>query len=188
MQKPLAGRKVAILVGNGFEEMQMTDCQRALIAAGAAPKIVSTANGLVNGWHGKGWGHYHPVDQQVGETLAADFDMLLLPSGERSLTKLLETAHTTRIIRGFRDAGKPVAAIGSGIDLLVAADRVVGLELSLNETSREKAIAGGATVSEEPMLHSGPVLSATDAVDMPAFTAAMIEAFAKDGELVQSAA
>ena len=188
MQKPLAGRRVAILVGNGFEEMQMTDCQRALIGAGATVKIVSTANGLVNGWHGKGWGHYHPVDQQVAETLAADFDMLLLPSGERSLTKLLETAHTTRIIRGFRDAEKPVAAIGSGIDLLVAADRVVGLELSANEASREKTAAAGATISDEAMCQSGPMLSANDSVEMPVFVSAMIELFATGGQAIQNAA
>ena len=177
MQKPLAGRKVAILVGNGFEEIQMTDCQRALLGAGAAVKIVSTANGLVNGWQGKGWGHYHPVDQQVGETLAADFDMLVLPSGERSLTKLLETAHTSRIIRGFRDANKPIAAIGSGIDLLIAADRVLGLELSMNEASREKAIAAGAKVCEETMTVNANVLSAGDQVEIPAFVQQMLELF-----------
>ncbi len=188
MQKPLAGRKVAILVGNGFEEMQMTDCQRALIGAGAAVKIVSTANGLVNGWQGKGWGHYHPVDQQVGETLAADFDMLVLPSGERSLAKLLETAHTTRIIRGFRDGNKPVAAFGSGVDLLIAADRVMGLEISVNESSREKATAAGAQISEQPMTNTGVVLSATDLAEVPAFVQQMIELFASGGESIQNAA
>jgi protease I len=172
MQKPLAGRRVAILVGNGFEEMQMTDCQRALLAAGATVKIVSTANGLVNGWHGKGWGHYHPVDQQVSETLAADFDMLLLPSGERSLAKLLETAHTTRIIRGFRDASKPVAAIGTGIDLLKAAERAPDAEIA----------------AEQTMAISGCVLTATDTVDMTQFTAAMIELFANGEQLIQTAA
>ncbi len=188
MQKPLAGRKVAILVGNGFDEIQMTDCQRALLGAGAAVKVVSTANGLVNGWQGKGWGHYHPVDQQVGETLAADFDMLVLPGGERSLAKLLETAHTARIIRGFRDGGKPIASIGSGVDLLIAADRVSGLELSANETAREKAAAAGATVSTEPSLVNANVLTATDEVEIRVFVQQMLDLFAAHGEAMKSAA
>jgi protease I len=169
MQKPLAGRQVAILIGNGFDEIQMTDCQRALLGAGAAVKIVSTASGLVNGWHGQSWGHYYPVDKQVGETLAADFDMLYLPGGERSLAKLLETAHTTRIIRGFRDADKPVAAIGSGVDLLAASDRVTGLQVSANEASHEKIVAAGGGISANATTLDGSVLTAADSADLAAF-------------------
>ena len=187
MQKPLAGRKVAILVGNGFDEIPMTDCQRALLGAGATVKLVSTASGLVNGWQGNAWGHYYPVDQQVSETLAADFDMLYLPGGERSLAKLLETAHTLRIIRGFRDSGKPVAAIGSGVDLLVAADRVVGAEISIAEASQEKATAAGARLGTETMTHDNTMLTGTAETDVPAFIAATIELFSTTSSM-QSAA
>ena len=187
MQKPLAGRKVAILVANGFDEISMTDCQRALLGAGATIKLVSTAGGLVNGWHGAAWGHYYPVDQQVSETLAADFDMLLLPGGERSLIKLLETAHTARIVRGFRDADKPVAAIGSGVDLLIAADRVVGAEISVAEAGREKAEAVGARPSTEPMIQDGQRLTAAPEADLPAFIQHMLTMFG-DSSALQHAA
>ena len=187
MQKPLLGCKIAILVGNGFEEIQMTDCQRALLGAGATVKIVSTAPGLVNGWQDKGWGHYYPVDQQVSETLAADFDMLVLPGGERSLAKLLETAHTLRIIRGFRDTNKPISAIGSGIDLLAAADRIAGATISANEASREKAVSVGAQVSDESIAHDGVLLTARDDADLPSFIQQTIEMFASS-RTVQKAA
>jgi protease I len=187
MHKPLAGRKVAILIGNGFDEIQMTDCQRALLGAGAGVKIVSTAPGLVNGWQGKGWGHFYPVDQQVSETLAADFDMLYLPGGERSLGKLLETAHTKRIIRGFRDSGKPVAAIGSGIDLLAAADRLLGAEISANPGSADKAISAGAKIAAAPITCDGALLTARDDADLPAFVQQMLELFSSRDSM-QSAA
>ncbi len=172
MQKSLTGRKVAILVGNGFDEMQMTDCQRALLAAGATLKIISPAPGLVHGWQGNTWGHYHPVDQQTSETLAADFDMLLLPSGERSLAKLLETGHTLRIIRGFCDAQKPIAAIGSGIAMLKESGRIEGVET--------------ATAEENPKL-AGTVLTATDTIAMPAFIEAMLALFAGETSLKTAA-
>jgi protease I len=177
MQKSLTGRKVAILVGNGFDEMQMTDCQRALLGAGATLKIISPAPGLVHGWQGSskgegGWGHYHPVDHQTSETLAADFDMLLLPSGERSLAKLLETGHTLRIIRGFRDAGKPVAAIGSGISLLKEAGRLEGV-----------TVAGG----EDIIKIDGNILTATDTVEMKGFIEAMLTLFAGEESLKTAA-
>ncbi len=188
MHKPLAGRKVAILIGNGFDEVQMTDMQRALIAAGASPKIISTSNGLVNGWQGAGWGHYYPVDQQVSETLAADFDMLVLPDGERSLAKLLQTAHSLRIVRGFRDAGKPVAAVGFGGSLIVEAGRADGLEMVVDEASRAKAEAAGAKLSDETMVTADNVMTAASTADMPLFIENMLALFATANDVMKSAA
>ena len=187
MHKPLAGRNIAILIGNGFDEIQMTDGQRALLAAGSTPKIVSTASGLVNGWQGNGWGHYYPVDMQVGETLAADFDMLFLPGGERSVTKLLETAHTLRIVRGFRDGNKPIAAIGSSVELLMTAQRLAGATVSVAENLREKAIAADAKISDEDLSIDGCLMTANDTVEIARFTQKMIELFTTDLSL-QSAA
>src|SRR3546814_15118488 len=85
MDHPLAGKTVAILVANGFEELEMTEPQRALLGAGATLKLVSPEQGLVNGWHGKAWGHYFPIDTQISEALAADFDALLVPGGKRGI-------------------------------------------------------------------------------------------------------
>jgi protease I len=188
MHKPLAGRKVAILVGNGFDEVQMTDMQRALLSAGAMPKIVSTSNGLVNGWQGSTWGHYYPVDQQVSETLAADFDMLVLPDGERSLTKLLQTAHSLRIVRGFRDASKPVAAVGFGASLIVEAGRAQGLEMVIEESMRAKAEAAGAKLSSDATIMDDNVMTAANTVDMPTFIESMLSFFANANDDMKSAA
>ena len=187
MHKPLAGRKIAILVGNGFDEIQMTDCQRALLGAGATVKIVSPASGLVNGWQGKSWGHYYPVDQHVAQTLAADFDMLVLPGGERSVTKLLETAHTVRIIRGFRDADKPVAAIGTGVDLIAAADRLTGMTVSANASSHEALQAAGAQFAETSMNTDGRLFTATDEAVLAEMVQSIVSFFA-GGEALEHAA
>lgn len=75
MHKPLAGKNVAVLVASGFEEIQMTDAQKALLALGATVKLIGPES-LANGWHGDSWGHYFPVDAQISTTLSADFDML----------------------------------------------------------------------------------------------------------------
>ena len=124
MDQPLAGKTIAILVANGFEETEMTEPQRALLKTGATLKVLSPEQGLVNGWHGKAWGHYFPVDQQIAEVLAADFDMLILPGGERSVAKLAANPHIRRIVSSFMDGGKPVAAIDDGVSLLAVAQKV----------------------------------------------------------------
>ena len=72
--RPLDGKLVVILVANGFDETEFTEPQRRMIQAGATVKVASRANGLVNGWYENSWGHFFPVDADLAETLAIDFD------------------------------------------------------------------------------------------------------------------
>ncbi len=109
MSKPLSGVKIAILVANGFEEADMTATQRALAAAGAFAKIISPEPGLVNSWTGEAWGHHFAIDAQLNTALGADYAMLVIPGGTRSIDKLKLTAHTKRFIGSFMAAQKPVA-------------------------------------------------------------------------------
>ena len=90
-EKPLAGRTIAILVANGFDEVQFTGPQKHLIELGAAVKVVSRVKSLVNGWYEGNWGHFFPVNVDASETLAIDFDGLVIPGGIRSVDKLLNT-------------------------------------------------------------------------------------------------
>ena len=89
--RPLNGKHVAIMVANGFEETEFTEPQKRLLQAGATVKVVSRANGLVNGWYENTWGHFFPVDGDLAETLAIDFDGLIVPGGMRSWKNWLRT-------------------------------------------------------------------------------------------------
>ena len=106
--RPLNGKHVAIMVANGFEETEFTEPQKRLLQAGATVKVVSRANGLVNGWYENTWGHFFPVDGDLAETLAIDFDGLIVPGGMRSMEKLVEDAHAKRILAAFMRAETPV--------------------------------------------------------------------------------
>ena len=175
MQKPLAGKKIAVLIASGFEEIQMTEPQKALLALGATVKLVGP-EGLANGWHGDAWGHYFPVDAQISSMLSADYDMLIVPGGARSLVKLAQTPHTKRIVSAFIDDQKPVALIGHGVEVLVIADRAQGMNVTGAAESRAALEAGQSIWAEEPIHLSGNVLS-TDGADMPAFIAEMTNLF-----------
>lgn len=118
MSKSLIGTKIAILVANGFDQQDFTDIQKTLNAAGASLKVVSPDQGLVNGWEGSAWGHHFPVDQQLSSALGADFDMLVVPGGQRSMDKLKTTAHTKRFINSFMTSVKKVVMFGDAVGLL----------------------------------------------------------------------
>lgn len=188
MDQPLAGKTVAILVANGFEEIEMTEPQRALLAAGAKPKLISPEQGLVNGWHGKAWGHYFPIDAALSNALAADFDALLIPGGERGIEKLAGGAHTRRFIKGFMDGGKLVAAIGHAPMLLVGGERAAGRTVSCSPAVAEALEAAGAKIVEEPMVIDGNLITARSDVDLGVLKGAIVKLFIELGGNLQVAA
>lgn len=188
MDKPLQGKTIAILVANGFEETQMTEAQRALLKVGATLRTISPEQGLVNGWHGTAWGHYFPVDKPVGDVLAADFDMLLLPGGERSVAKLQQSAHTKRIVGHFIDAGKPIAAIDGGVALLALTGRLKNLTVAAPDTAHADLQAAGAAIAEEGVVVSAETLvTARGLDDLMAFVEQLVRTFVDAAALRKAA-
>ncbi len=126
MKKPLLGVKVAMLVANGFSEQDMTAAQKALIEAGANVRIVSPENGLVNSWDGQGWGHHFAVDAPLSTALSADYAIMVVPGGQRSVDKLNLTGHTKRFVSSFMNANKPAVIMDDALHLLVLTDTIKG--------------------------------------------------------------
>ncbi len=154
MQKPLAGMTVAILVANGFNEIEMTTFQRSVLEAGGKPQLVSVENSLVNGWRGSNWGLNHPVDKHLCDALAADYDILVIPGGVRSHDKLKNTAHSKRFIGGFMAAYKPVMAISDAVALMAGLDMLSGIMVTGPEANKESVVASGAVWSDNaPVIH-----------------------------------
>ena len=152
-EKLLDGRTVAILVSNGFDEVEFTDPQKRLIELGAAVKVVSRVKNLVNGWYEGNWGHFFPVHADVSDTLAIDFDGLIIPGGIRSVDKLFNDPHGKRILKAFLKADMPVLLIGDSVKLLIAIEQVVGISLTSSSTVKGDLIAASANwVDQEVML------------------------------------
>ena len=159
MSKPLTGSKIAILVANGFNEKDLTHTQRALQTYGANTRIIGMDNGLINSWTGEAWGHHFASDCALNSALAADFTMLVVPGGRRSIEKLKLTAHTRRFIGGFMDAGKPVAFYSEAVDLLAFAERAEGRQVACSEASVDILKSAGATISSETSIVDGNMIS-----------------------------
>lgn len=153
MNKTLMHEKVAILVANGFNEAEMVTAQKLLQKQGAYTRLISMDHGLVNSWTGTAWGHHFAADCVISTALAADFSMLLIPGGRRSVEKLKLTAHTQRFINGFLNAGKPLALMGDAIELLLN-----------NATARSRAVCGAEYLEQGAkaaglIWHNSPVLA-----------------------------
>jgi protease I len=110
----LNGLKVAILVTDGFEEVEMTEPRKALDEAGAETQLVSPEDGQVKAWKFTEWGDSFPVDMPLDSARPEGFDAILLPGGVINPDKLRMLAEAVAFAKAFFDAGKPVASICHG--------------------------------------------------------------------------
>jgi len=116
MASELNGIKVAILVANGFEQVEMTEPKQALEAAGAVVKVVSPEEGEVKGWNHTEWGNSFKVDVSLKDANADDYDALMLPGGVMNPDKLRLQSKAIEFEKHFVKAGKPIAAICHALD------------------------------------------------------------------------
>ena len=114
----LQGKKVAILVADGFEQVELTEPKAALDAAGAETRIVSPASQRVQGWNHFEKGDQFPVDVPLNDAHADRFDALLLPGGVANPDQLRTIPKAVSFIREFFDAGTPLFGICLGQQLL----------------------------------------------------------------------
>ena len=179
MQKKLNGTKVAILVANGFEQVELTEPKKALEEAGAQTEIVSPVEDEVQGWHHYDVGDNFPVDVQLEEANPADYDALLLPGGVANPDQLRMIPEAVEFVKSFFDAGKPVAAICHGPWTLIDADVVRGRQItSWPSLQTDLRNAGAKWVDEEVVTDNG-LITSRKPDDIPAFNQKMIEEFAE---------
>src|SRR5579862_3001092 len=178
MTQRLDGKRIAILVTDGFEQVELTEPRKALDLAGAQTQIVSPAEGKVKGWQEKQWGDELPVDVPLRDAGPEDYDGLLLPGGVMNADKLRTNPKAVRFVKAFFAAHKPVAAICHGPWMLVEANVVCGRTLtSWPSLLTDIRNADGNWVDQRVVVDHGLVTSRNPS-DIPAFNEKMIEEFA----------
>ena len=130
MAGKLDGKKVAILVADGFEQVEMTKPRGALEEAGAEIKIVSPKSGQIQGMHHLDKGDKFNVDLTLGEARPEEFDALMIPGGLANPDTLRSTPEAVEFTQHFFREGKPVAAICHAPWVLIDAGVVRGRTLT----------------------------------------------------------
>lgn len=186
MTKDLSGKRVAIVVTNGFEQIELTDPRDALEDAGASTDIVSIEDDEVKGWNHTEWGDRFAVDVPIDDADPDDYDALLLPGGVMNPDKLRRDERVQRFVKAFFEEGKPVAAICHGPWTLIDAGVVKGRRVTSYHTIQmDLKNAGAEWVDEEVVVDRGLVTSRKPD-DLPAFDAKMIEEFAEGRHAVRA--
>lgn len=184
----LKGKKVAILVTDGFEQVELVKPREALEQAGAKTQIVSPKDGKVRGWKFTEWGDELPVDVKLDQARAEDFDALLLPGGVINPDKLRMEPKAVDFVKSFFDADKPVAAICHGPWTIVEAGAARGRRIASWPSLKTDVRNAGAEWVDSEAVTDGNLVSARKPDDIPAFNRAMIQLFSQPAQRLRPAA
>ncbi len=122
------GKRIAALVGDGFEESELTEPRRALEDAGAIVTIVGIdekSRQKIRGKRGLDEGGSARAEELVADCTAEDFDALLIPGGT-SPDHIRTNKEVQRFVREFDTAKKPMFVICHGPQVLISAQVVRG--------------------------------------------------------------
>ncbi len=178
MANELKGKRVAILVTDGFEQIELTAPREALEKAGATCILIAPKDEVLS------FKHYDKADKFKCDLLlskagAADFDAVLLPGGVINADALRIEKKAQQFVQEIDRAGKPVAVICHGPWLLVSAGLVKGHTITSWPTLQDDLRNAGATWHDKECIRDGTWVSSRKPDDLPAFNREMVKLFAE---------
>lgn len=174
MSQDLSGKRVAILVADGFEQVEMTQPRKALEEAGAETDLISPAEGEVQSVIFSDKSDKFKVDVPLEAANAHDYDALVLPGGVANPDHLRMIPKAVQFVKTFFEEHKPVAAICHGPWMLVEADVVRGRNVTSWPSLRTDLRNAGARWTDESVVHDGNLVTSRKPDDLPAFNREMI--------------
>jgi protease I len=179
MERKLVGLRVAILIADGFEQVEMTKPRKALEEAGAITFLISPMKGKVRAWDLGNWGDEFEVDIPLAEANADDYDALLLPGGVMNPDHLRMLPHAVEFVKEMNRAESPIAVICHGPWTLINAEAVKGRTITSWPSLEVDLKNAGANWVDKPVVKDGNLVSSRKPDDIPLFNEAMIELFSK---------
>jgi protease I len=178
MDKRLDGKKIAVLVDMGFEQVELTEPVKALENAGASVFIISKHN-KIKAWAGKDWGDEFTADLLLDKAEAFEYDGLLLPGGVMNPDHLRINKEAVRFVKYFMESGKPIAAICHGPWTLIETGLLKGKELTSYPSIKTDLENAGAIWKDQEVVTFQGIVTSRKPADIPAFNKKMIEEFAE---------
>ena len=182
MTDELKGKTIAFLVATeGIEQVELTEPWKAVESAGGTPRLVAPEAGKVQAYNHLDKGDTFDVDVTVDEADVSTYDGLVLPGGVANPDQLRMNSTAVSFVKGFAEAGKPIAVICHGPWTLVEAGVVKGRTLtSWPSVQTDIRNAGGTWVDEEVHVDDngpGVIISSRKPDDLKAFCQELVDHF-----------
>jgi protease I len=170
--------RVAILLGDNFEQVEMTEPRKALDAVGARTTLISPVQGQIHGVaHDRDLQDTFAVELPLEQANPDDFDALLLPGGALNADSMRTLPHVQKFVRKVAQAGKPMAVICHAPWLLVSAGLVKGRTLTSYHTLQDDIRNAGGTWLDIEVVRDGNLVTSRQPSDIPAFNSEVLALF-----------
>jgi len=173
------GKRVAFLATDGVEQVELDRPWQAVTDAGGRPELVSLEAGEIQAFNHLDKGDRKRVDTTVADADPGSFDALILPGGVANGDFVRADDRAVQFVKGFADAGKPIAVICHGGWVLAEADVVRGKTMTSWPSLRTDLRNAGATWVDKEVVTDNGLVSSRNPDDLDAFCAKAVEEIAE---------
>jgi len=168
-------KKVAILTENGFEETELTSPKKAMENAGIQVYIISPQKGKVKAWAHDHWSIDVPVNVNLSDANSDDYDALMIPGGVMNPDLMRINKDCVQFAKDFMEAGKPVAAICHGPQLLIETGMLKGRKITSYPSIKTDLKNAGADWSDKEVVVDNGLITSRSPKDLEAFNKKLLE-------------
>jgi protease I len=164
--------KIALVLGQGFEDSEFRVPYDRLKEEGYEVEIIGVKAGEeLKGYKGK---ETVKVEKGIDRVKAEDYDALLIPGGQ-SPDHLRVDKRMVEFVKQFDQAGRLIAAVCHGPQLLIAAHLVKGRTLTAWQTIQDDLQQIGAQVKDEAVVKDRNWITSRKPDDLKQFSDAIVE-------------
>jgi protease I len=174
----LKGKRVAIIVTDGFEQIEMTSPREALEKAGATCVLIAPKDGQVQGFKHHDKSDKFKVDMTLDQANAADFDAVLLPGGVINADAIRIEKKAQQLVQEMDRARKPIAVICHGPWLLISAGLAKGRHMTSWPTLQDDLRNAGVEWEDKECIRDRNWVSSRKPDDLLVFNREMVSLFA----------
>ena len=171
----LAGKRIAILAENMYQEMELWVPYYRFKEEGAEVKVIG-AGGATS--YASKHGYPVSVDAQADQVSAVEFDAVIVPGGYAP-DMMRRHAPMVKLVREAAQQGKVVAAICHAGWMLVSAGILKGRKATCFFSIKDDLVAAGARWVDEEVVVDGNLITSRKPDDLPAFCRAIVAALSK---------
>ncbi|MFB6304818.1 MAG: type 1 glutamine amidotransferase domain-containing protein [Haloferacaceae archaeon] len=173
--------KGLIVTTDGFEDSEFSYPFYRLEEAGFEVDVATPGAEPVEGKHGYEFEADAGVEDHDPEWWAEKYDLLVVPGGGAPESLRTEAPEAADVVAAFDEAGKPIASICHGAQLLISAGIVEDREVTGYWPLEVDIENAGAEYVDEPAVVDDNLVTARYPADLPAFMQATFEVLGWDG-------
>ena len=169
----LRGKRIAILCGPDYEDMELQYPRYRLMEEGAEVVVAGIGEETYKGKKG----YPITVDTQITALNPNDFDAVVIPGGYAP-DHMRRSEELLAFVREIHDQGKTVAAICHAAWVPISAGILKGRRVTCVPAIKDDVMNAGADYIDEPVVIDGNLITSRRPDDLPQFLPAIIDAIA----------